>query len=278
MITVYHTSDLHVRTSLPGIFSNRRVLSLLKKISEHHEAECTSNRAVVIITGDLTESGDRDEYKKLKEYLGRIDSRITVRVVPGNHDIGGGSGTDYRQKCALYFEQLTGHLGFTPEFIKKYSREYPGYKPFAETFTDSTGGTSLMVIYLNSCCEEGMGDFATGTIGMYQLKHLEEMLANRGDIPCVICLHHKPADRAVPQFVMDLAVEDRKALADMARRYNVSAVLYGHQSPLKNDHTSLETGNLKKCELLNANASVREGFFYKITVSGTDGFNSEKIE
>lgn len=277
MIKIYHTSDLHVRTSVPGFINNRRVLSLLKKISRHHEANCAGHRAAAVITGDLTDSGEDGEFKKLKKYLDTLDSRITVRVVPGNHDNGGGNGTEYRKKCARRFEDLSASLGFEPCFIQKYNREYPGYKPFTEVFTDARGCASLQVIYLNSCCEEGMGDFATGTIGMYQLNRLEEILSARGDIPCVICLHHKPANRAIPQFVMDLALEDRKALVSLAKQYNLSAILYGHQSPRDNDDTLIKTDNGGECLLLNANASVKHGFFYEITVHDNGEVKAEKI-
>lgn len=277
MIKIYHASDLHVRTSLTGIINNRRVLSLLKKISDHHDANCASHTAVAVITGDLTDSGSGGEHKKLKQYLDTLDSRITVRVVPGNHDNGGGNGTEYRKKCAERFDDLSGSLGFNPKFIKKYKKEYPGYTPFSEEITSGPGGAKVKLIYLNSCCEEGMGDFATGTIGMFQLNCLKEILTKAAGVPCIICLHHKPADRAIPQFIMDLSVEDRKGLVSLAKEYSVSAILYGHQSPLEHDASFIETKNGGKCELLNANASVSREFFYEITVYDNGKVKTEKI-
>lgn len=276
MITIYHASDLHVRTSILGFINNRRALSLLKKISEYHNAHCASDTAAAILTGDLTDEGKDGEYRKLQNYLATLDSRITVRVVPGNHD--NGSSIDFSRQSAISFDQLAVNLGFDPQFIKKYNTEYPGYVPYSEKFTDSTGSTSVQVIYLNSCCEEGKEDFASGTIGMYQLNCLEKLLAERGNIPCILCLHHKPVDRAWPQFIMDLSVEDRKALVYLVKKYNVGAILSGHQSPINGDKSVITTDNGRQCILRNANGSVKHGFFYKLTVSETGVISAVKID
>lgn len=276
MITIYHASDLHVRTSILGYINNRRVQSLLKKISQYHNAHCASDTAAAILTGDLTDEGKAGEYRKLQNFLAAIDPRITVRVVPGNHD--NGSGIGFSRQSAVSFDQLAVNLGFDPQFINKYNKEYPGYEPYSEKFTDSTGTTSVLVVYLNSCCEDGKEDFATGNIGMYQLNCLEKLLAERGNIPCILCLHHKPVDRAIPQFIMDLAAEDRKALLYLVKKYNVGAILSGHQSPLNCDRSVITTDNGRQCILRNANGSVKHGFFYKLTVSETGVISAVKID
>src|SRR5256884_9925850 len=54
---------------------------------------------VVVISGDLTSNGFKDEYALAREYLNRIDCKSMV-VIPGNHDS--------RNVGYVHFEDLFG--------------------------------------------------------------------------------------------------------------------------------------------------------------------------
>lgn len=263
MTVLYHISDLHVKTSLIGGLHNAKVESLIDLIIKDYKTHHAQHTAVVIITGDLVDSGEKSEYRKCEGFLGKFkQNRIAVRMVPGNHDNGGKFGTDFDRRCAVRFDVLSRNCGFNPGFISKYNPLYPGYAPYNEIFSDSAGNNPVRVIYLNSCCEEGESDFARGTLGMYQLERLESVLSENLCMPVIICMHHKPVDISVPKFVMDLNVEDHKAIKYLINTYNVTAVLYGHQNP-EHDQTEYPAGR-GACMLLNGYYTIDRQFAYKL--------------
>lgn len=74
-LTIAHISDIHVG-------SNHFVSNLLNRaIVEMNEA----NPDVVIVSGDLTNDGFRQQYAAAKAYLENIECENVV-VIPGNHD------------------------------------------------------------------------------------------------------------------------------------------------------------------------------------------------
>src|SRR5881397_2315852 len=87
--TIVQLSDLHCGQQffLPNL--------LERAIAEVNEAEPD----VVIISGDLTSHGFKDEYALAKRYLEGIDCESVV-VIPGNHDS--------RNVGYVHFEELFG--------------------------------------------------------------------------------------------------------------------------------------------------------------------------
>ena len=87
--TIAQISDLHCG-------SPHFVPSLLERtIGELNELEPD----VVVVSGDLTNDGLRQEYETARDYLGRIDCEQTL-VIPGNHDS--------RNVGYVHFEELFG--------------------------------------------------------------------------------------------------------------------------------------------------------------------------
>ncbi len=72
---IVHISDLHTAEPhfLPDLLE--RVISEINELKPE----------IVVVTGDLTESGYQFEFERAKSYLDRIESEVKV-VVPGNHD------------------------------------------------------------------------------------------------------------------------------------------------------------------------------------------------
>jgi len=275
MAIIYHISDLHVKDSIFAWLHNRRVDSLISKVIHDYDVSHAGEDAVVLLTGDLVDSGGKREYRKLEKYLDRLDAKMKVRFVPGNHDIGGGGGTLFSRESVEEFEKLAARYGFNAGYISKYNSEYPGYTPFHEIFAGKNGDDPVRVLYLNSCCEDQMGDFARGNLGMYQLNALEKALINQAGIQTVICIHHKPLEQATPRFIMDLEREDRKALRYFIKKYGVAAMLYGHKDPRKEDPASFPPFE-DNCAVLNANRSVKDCFFHKLLCTA-EGITVKKI-
>src|SRR2546423_14820657 len=88
VVTIAHISDPHVGSPyfVPNLM-NRVIVEL-------NELEPDA----VILTGDLTNEGYRQEYKNCLAYLSRI--RAPVHVIPGNHDA--------RNVGYVHFEELIG--------------------------------------------------------------------------------------------------------------------------------------------------------------------------
>src|SRR5438094_7759847 len=92
MVTIAHISDPHVGSPffVPNLM-NRVIVEL-------NELEPDA----VVLTGDLTNEGYRQEYKNCMAYLSRI--RSPVYTIPGNHDA--------RNVGYLHFEELIGERYF----------------------------------------------------------------------------------------------------------------------------------------------------------------------
>ncbi len=88
-LTIVHISDLHLGSAyfVPNL--------LQRTIVEINEI----NPDVVIVTGDLTDEGFRQQYKSVKAYLDSIKCDHLM-VIPGNHDA--------RNVGYIHFEELIG--------------------------------------------------------------------------------------------------------------------------------------------------------------------------
>ena len=80
---VAQISDLHVRVRGKLAYQVVDTSSYLRAAVEHVNA-LDPPADVVLATGDLTDAGEPDEYRELREILGAL--RAPLYVVPGNHD------------------------------------------------------------------------------------------------------------------------------------------------------------------------------------------------
>jgi 3',5'-cyclic AMP phosphodiesterase CpdA len=149
----------------------------------------------VVITGDLVDQGSPDEYKALREALGRFP--LPLHLVTGNHDdpealLGQFGGTDF--------------LGGAGE--AHYAVDYPAFTVIAlDSKVPGSGG---------------------GHLGAPQLAWLDEVLARRSDVPAIICLHHPPIAIGIP-FLDGMRLEDGEELGEvLAGHRNIARVLAGH--------------------------------------------------
>ena len=122
-ILFLHLSDIHIEDS--KTFNDDKVIKLNKAINTFENVD----EAFILVSGDISQSGTKEQFDIFKSIIGRIyknitqknnlQKRINVLVVPGNHDI------DFKNKRMsrndIYKEAFTNdnHAQLTKEYILK---------------------------------------------------------------------------------------------------------------------------------------------------------------
>lgn len=142
---------------------------------------------LVLITGDLTETGAPEEYASLRRVLAGCD--LPMVAIPGNHD-----------RRAAFLDGLAG-TGVTV-----------GAPPWLNLVIDLGG---LRLIALDSLGPEGedWGEICAG-----RLDWLAARLAEAPDRPTVIFMHHPPFDIGI-DFMDAIACRGGAGLAALVARH-----------------------------------------------------------
>ncbi|HEY4028804.1 MAG TPA: metallophosphoesterase [Caulobacteraceae bacterium] len=186
----------------------------------------------IVISGDLTDSGDEEDYSDphngVLQFIARMrNAGFTVFAVPGNHDY-----------CKEGNQFLTGQINEGEQarrdrFIRLVTPQYasaPKY-PHVEDIKRTDGTLGAHLILLDSMQEELDGNTgnnrAQGTLGQTQLDALATKLgqlqAGRAQGVKVICaLHHSPFYDSG-----DLALSDASRFKSIITG-QVDCLIYGH--------------------------------------------------
>jgi 3',5'-cyclic AMP phosphodiesterase CpdA len=202
-------SDLHIHTDENN---NEDVISLFTGISEKF------NDHTLIITGDITDDGTREQYQNALQLLKPFKDRVFV--CPGNHDFGA-LGNFYSEERARRFDEyLSAQLGQGGTFKGDST-------PVVNIVKD--GGVQIMLIALDSNLEtENCFDFACGEIGESQLRSLDTILTSCTNMVKVLFFHHHP-------FIVNdpfMELEDAEKLARVVYG-KADLVLFGHKHEMK---------------------------------------------
>ncbi|UCH89983.1 MAG: metallophosphoesterase [Thermoplasmata archaeon] len=101
MVTIAHISDIHCSKTRHGRtgFKPEQLNAGLREVNK-------LNPDVVVITGDLTMFGFKEEYKMARKYISRIESETLI--IPGNHD---------SRYCGYeYFDEYFGYGNISLKF------------------------------------------------------------------------------------------------------------------------------------------------------------------
>ncbi|QDG52196.1 hypothetical protein FIV42_16040 [Persicimonas caeni] len=192
-----HLTDLHVSERSGAEYHHLR--RLVAHIIEHH------TDAVVVITGDLVDSGRADEFEVAAEILDALaaDCRLML-VCPGNHDVewmGTFGGLD-RRPFGAFRRALT------------CARE--GY-PYCMTVD------GVQITLIDTTAEaRGLGDLARGRVGYRQRQELARYLETGQPHTRVVAGHHHLYDDDLGLELVD-AAEMRAVCAHRCNLY-----LMGH--------------------------------------------------
>ena len=193
--TLIQLTDLHV--DAPGAPSGRGVdtIDVVERALRAVE-EAAARPDALVFTGDLTEHGDPDEYRRLRAVLEPVAARLGVPAVfaAGNHD----------DRAALR-EHLLG--------------EQPSTAPLDHAVRIG----DLRIVVLDST----VPGKAYGELTTEQLDWLRAELAEPAPAGTVLALHHPPLP-STSAFIESIELQHRAELAAAIEGTDVRIVLAGH--------------------------------------------------
>jgi 3',5'-cyclic-AMP phosphodiesterase len=199
-LTFVHLSDLHIgnpNQKDDHLFSDTtQTLEHVKSLIATMEPQ----PSFIVISGDLTNRGDRESFVELKRLLAEIE--IPMLLALGNHDT-------QEQFYEVMLEQ--------PE---RGTERYHYSQDF-----EVQGGVGLRVIVLDSSAPNKV----FGTINPEQFAWLERELEADPELPKLVVVHHPPAPMHLPIFDhINFDSDDAAKLQAMLEGQHVIGVLSGH--------------------------------------------------
>ena len=195
-------TDLHIRAQGEVSYGVVDCAAMLRACVRHILA-LKQRPDAIVLTGDLTDRAQPEEYATLRELLAPL--AMPVYVMPGNHD--------RRETLRACFPEHA-YLRQSPEFVQYAIDAHPLRIVAVDTLIPGESGGEL--------CER-------------RIEWLERTLAAQPDKPTVVLLHHPPFKTLIGH--MDrYGLRDPEPLAAVIRRHpQVQAILCGHV------HRSIET-------------------------------------
>lgn len=194
-------SDLHYTGS-----RSASVMPLSAYLPEVCETLCSEvtdiHPDVLIMTGDNTNSGRKEEIAGLLPYLEKIrEAGIQLILIPGNHDM----------------------YGSAEEFRKLY---FPLLEPLSEdaetlSYTAEAGNVLFLAMDDSSCARGGNGYYPESTMNWLEKQLLEA--EDKGQMPVVLSHYSLLSDYGTGYQI------DNPGLKAMLEKYHVQLFFSGHQ-------------------------------------------------
>jgi len=187
---IAHLSDTHFQAGPLGAQPAAGLnLALGRLLALEPRPDC------VVITGDLTDTGDPGDYADLHALLDRCP--VPVHLTTGNHDV-----------PAALLAEFGGTRYLADAKSTSYSVDYPEATIIA--------------------ADSHIPGSPAGHLGAEQCEWIDSVLAARPSVPALIALHHPPVPIGVP-FLDGMRLDDGAELgAVIAKHTNVVRVLAGH--------------------------------------------------
>ncbi len=216
---ILQISDVHIGRSDT---EEKNLDTIVKYIIKRGKNEWKDNKPIIMITGDIVNDGDEDQYKTAKACLDELNAEFTLRLIPGNHD--------YGKKGNLALEK--GFKRFKDHFSHYHDNgmDYP--------YPDSINGHCF--IGLNSMQSEyGLdGVLADGELGKDQIDETVKLIKKYRDTSngqVIVYLHHHPFlyPDDLPLKRVGEAVghwlKDGKEFMNRIKDLNIDLLLFGHE-------------------------------------------------
>jgi len=193
--TLLHISDTHLLAGNPPLGGRYDTAANLRRALA--AAEATGIRpAAIVFTGDLTDLGEPEAYRALREAVEPFAERLGAPVVwvAGNHD----------ERPALRRELLDA-------------------TPTEAPVTGVWDLDGLRLVALDST----VPGWHHGDLDTAQLDWLREVLATPAPLGTILALHHPPLPSHIPFFDI-LELRDQGRFAQVIAGTDVRAILAGH--------------------------------------------------
>ncbi len=178
---IVQLSDLHCKSG--PTFLLDKLQTTINEIND-------LNPDLVLVTGDLTENGFKNEYEESKRFLDQITS--PKLIVPGNHDV--------KYTGHLVFQELFGH-------------------PSSFTITNE------LALF---CANTARPDRDEGRFSVDQMEALAGNFSNLKDRLKIVAMHHHPIP--IPDTGLERAtIEDAGDLLKIFTSLGINLVLCGHR-------------------------------------------------
>jgi Icc protein len=183
-------SDTHLGADWHGIDPDECLLRAVEAV-----LELPQRADALIVSGDLTQNGTPEEYRRVRELLAPLD--LEPHVLPGNHDLRG----PLREAFGL-----------------------PGEGEEHASHAVDLGPLRLV------CLDSTVPGAEGGALDEGRIEWLDRVLGEEREKPTVLAMHHPPLTTAIPTFdAIGLAPEWRAALgAALVGHPQVIRIIAGH--------------------------------------------------
>ncbi len=231
--TLAHLSDVHLGPLPPIGARHWNVKRFLGWLNWQHRRRHLYSRDVldrivadiaeqspdhIAVTGDLANLGLPAEHEAALAWLRTLGDSERVTVIPGNHDIYSGIGTDIgTARWQPHMSANTAAADYAIAEALAADTDFPFVRRFGK----------LAIIALNSAIPT-RPFYAIGRIGKAQLDRLARILDRLGaeGLTRVVLIHHPPLPD-LSKARHDL--QDADALAEVLARHGAELVLHGHE-------------------------------------------------
>jgi 3',5'-cyclic AMP phosphodiesterase CpdA len=183
-------SDPHIGAAWDGADPDESLLRAVEAV-----LSLPDRPDALLVSGDLTDNGAPEEYRRVRELLAPLD--LTPHVLPGNHDLRG----PLREEFGL-----------------------PGSGEEPVSYAVDLGPLRLV------CLDSTVPGAEGGSLDGGRIEWLDATLAEDAGKPTVLALHHPPLRTEIPTFErIGLAADSIDALAEtLVRHRQVVRIVAGH--------------------------------------------------
>lgn len=218
---------------------------------EHKKSDLGITDFLLVISGDLSNTSNPDEYAKANEFITELMVKFSIEknnvlIVPGNHDINWHKNREayenYKENKANNHLKKTAHEFYEEKYV--HFTEF--YNGFYETCTFAFPCTkyiircfewqkNILFICLNSTLEQSYVQEQTNirreTFNLTKLRNeLEEISkenSNYNKLIKIAILHHNPIK--ISTDPTSLAINNWNEISALLKKFDIRIFLFGHE-------------------------------------------------
>ena len=245
-----HISDLHFHRH---VSDNEAATSMLQFINQNYPDH------KLIVTGDIVDDGDEEQFDRAYEALEPFKRRIFI--CPGNHDFGAAGNFYSKERAERFDRKLSIRLQQGGTFTADDT-------PLVNLLIEQNDNKVMLIALDTNLETDHPFDYACGQVGERQLSFLKTVLTDPtlGDRTKILFFHHHPFIHNDPFMELMDARELMRTIYNL-----VDVVCFGH----KHVSDSWENINGIKYVLAADNSPVKDwareiNIFSKIDIAVTD--------